>query len=93
MNHNKMPGWQQALRMREGTLFRDDLDDTVAQLPYWMRQKLRVWLREQDMKEPEPGDNELLDFVRSEVSALLPLVPPDELRRLLQIVRLYAGGR
>ena len=93
MTPDNTPGWLNELRMREGTFFRDDLDYIVARLPLWMRMKLRVWLREQEAQERNPEEKDLLDYVKKETSALLPLVPHDELQRVLQIVRLYAGGR
>lgn len=93
MKHNEMPSWQKSLRMREGTLYNDELVDIVARLPYWQRQKLRIWLRDQEIQEPELEETDLLEYVRKEVSSLLPLVPTDELSRVLQIVRMYAGGR
>lgn len=93
MMPDNTPGWLNELRMREGTFYRDDLDDMVARLPPWARMKLRVWLREQEAQDHNPEEKDLLDYVKKETSALLPLVPHDELQRVLQIVRLYAGGR
>lgn len=94
MKHNgTTPQWLEDLRRREAPSYRSELSEQVDRLPYWMQQKLRVWLREQEPQEPSLEDTELLAYVKKEVAALLPLVPPDELRRVLQIVRLYAGGR
>lgn len=70
-----------------------ELIDQVSSLSYWKQQKLRVWLRELEGEEPRPDDAALLDLVKKEVAAILPLVPPDDLMRVLQIVRLYACGR
>lgn len=93
MHKEQMEPWRRALRQREGTLYRDTLDETVAALPYWMREKLRLWLREQTAEEPEPEAAEALDYARREIVGMLGLVPKDRLALLVQIVRLFASGR
>lgn len=70
-----------------------ELIDQISRLSYWKQQKLRVYLRNLEGEEPRTDDSDLLDLVKKEVAAILPLVPPDDLMRVLQIVRLYACGR
>lgn len=90
---DEMPKWRKALLAREGSLYEDELVKQVSVLPFFMREKLRIWLAEQEIEEFTPEETEMLEYVKKEVVSYLPLVPKDELKRILQIVQLYAGGK